>query len=126
MYIYYFYGRLLYATTMKKEQTPLSYFLIFVLLPQLWSCGTSSTSSTSPENQQHTETSYPTLGSIERIDPALDEILMPNVSIEVLAEGFDWPEGPIWVPEHNFLLFSDIPPNRIYRWKEGDSISLYL
>ena len=126
MYIYYSIDNFLYTITMKKELTQWSHFLLFSLLIFIWSCGTNSTSNTSSENQQNIETPYPTLGNIERLDSALNEMLAPNANIEVLAEGFDWSEGPVWVPEHDFLLFSDIPPNRIYQWKEGDSISLYL
>lgn len=110
---------------MKKPSTQLSFLQILSFSLLLSSCGTNSTQNSSDESQNQ-EPSYPTLGSVERLDPALDEIIAPNTDIEVLAEGFDWSEGPVWVPEHDFLLFSDIPPNRIYQWKEGDSISLYL
>lgn len=71
-------------------------------------------------------TTYPNLGSIERLSPKLDELVKPDAKIEILAEGFEWTEGPLWVPEHEMLLFSDIPPNRIYRWREGESTQIYL
>ena len=70
--------------------------------------------------------SYPTLGQIRRDDPALDELLAPDAQIEVLASGFEWSEGPIWVKEGGFLLFSDIPRNSVMRWKEGEGLSLFL
>jgi gluconolactonase len=74
---------------------------------------------------------YPTFGSIERLDPALDKILPPDTKIEKLAEGFDWTEGPVWVQgkkakEAGYLLFSDIPPNSIYKWSEGQGITLFM
>jgi len=69
---------------------------------------------------------YPTLGSIERLDPALDALLSPDAKIEKLAEGFTWAEGPIWVAAKGALLFSDVPENRVYRWKEGEGISVFL
>lgn len=113
---------------MKKQLTRLRHFAFFSFLVYLCSCGsnTNTATTTSTDGQEKTEKSFPTLGSIDRLDPALDEILPANATIEVLAEGFDWSEGPVWVPEHDFLLFSDIPPNRIYQWKEGDSVRLYL
>lgn len=63
---------------------------------------------------------------IERLDPALDRLIAPDVPIEILANGFVWSEGPVWVRAGEFLLFSDIPPNVIYRWKEGDGARPYL
>jgi len=46
--------------------------------------------------------------------------------MEKLAEGFDWSEGPIWMKEGEFLLFSDVPQNVIYRWKEGQAVKEFL
>ena len=69
---------------------------------------------------------YPTLGSIERLDPALDAVLAPDAMIEKLAEGFSWAEGPVWVPAKGALLFSDVPQNRVYCWKESEGISVFL
>ena len=39
----------------------------------------------------------PTVGSIERLDPRLDTLVPPGATIEVLASGFAWSEGPVWV-----------------------------
>ncbi len=69
---------------------------------------------------------YPTVGGFERVDPAFDELVPPDTKIERLAQGFDWSEGPVWVKDGGYLLFSDIPPNTIYKWKEGHGLSLYL
>ncbi len=44
---------------------------------------------------------------------------------ELIASGFDFTEGPVWHP-HGYLLFSDIPARRIYRWSEKDGISVLL
>jgi gluconolactonase len=52
---------------------------------------------------------------IERLDPALDAIVEPGTRIEQIAEGFQFTEGPVWLPE-GALLFSDPNANRIYRW----------
>ena len=41
---------------------------------------------------------YETIGSIERLDPALDAIVPPGAVLEILAEGHEWTEGPVWVP----------------------------
>ncbi len=69
---------------------------------------------------------YPTIGSIESLDPAFDQLVLPDARLEILTEGFEWTEGPVWIPEGGYLLFSDIPPNNIYKWKEGEGRSLFL
>jgi len=69
---------------------------------------------------------YKTIGSIERLDPALDNIISPNAKIEIIADGFDWSEGPLWVEKYGMLLFSDIPPNTIYKWTEEKGKEVYL
>lgn len=67
-----------------------------------------------------------TTGSIEKLDPELDQILSSESALEILGEGYDWSEGPVWVESQNFLLFSDIPPNQIHKWDEESGASLYL
>jgi gluconolactonase len=69
---------------------------------------------------------YPTFGSLERLDPGLDKLLAPDAKLEKLAEGFDWVEGPVWVKKGGFLLFSEIPLNTIYRWKEGQGVTTFM
>jgi len=69
----------------------------------------------------------PTLGRIERLDPALDAIVASDAKMEIIGNGFDWTEGPLWIKaDGGQLLFSDIPPNRILSWKEGRGTQIYL
>ena len=63
---------------------------------------------------------------IERLDPALDRLIAPDAAIEVIGEGYDWTEGPVWIKNGGYLLFSDIPKNAIHRWKQGEGARLYL
>lgn len=67
-----------------------------------------------------------TVGSIERLDPALDGILSPDAKIEVLAEGYTWSEGPVWVESQKMLLYSDVPENIVYKWTEEKGAEVYL
>lgn len=67
-----------------------------------------------------------TLGSIERLDPAFDAIIPKGAAIEVLAGGFDWSEGPVWVKNGGYLLFSDIPKNMIWKWSAKDGLHSFL
>lgn len=65
-------------------------------------------------------------GSIERVDPRFDALVPPDARIEVLAEGFDWAEGPVWIPDGEYVLFSDVPQNVVFKWKEGEGLSEFL
>ena len=67
-----------------------------------------------------------TMGKIERLDPALDAILSPDATTEIIADGFKWSEGPLWVEKEKMLLFSDIPPNTIYKWTPEKGKEVYL
>lgn len=58
--------------------------------------------------------------------PALDAILEPGAPLEVLAEGFTWSEGPVWIADGDYLLFSDVPQNRIHRWSAAEGASVFL
>lgn len=64
--------------------------------------------------------------NIEVYDSSALSIIEPDAVIEVLAEGFRWSEGPLWVDELQVLLFSDVPANKIYRWSEKDGLRVYL
>lgn len=57
--------------------------------------------------------------SIERLDPAFDQLIAPSAKVEKLAEGFTWSEGPTWY--ENSVVFSDVPENIAYQWKEGQT-----
>ncbi len=67
-----------------------------------------------------------TIGSLEVKDPRFYDLISPRAKIEILAEGFEWSEGPVWVPEGGYLLWSDIPTNSIYKWKEGEGATLFM
>ena len=64
--------------------------------------------------------------SIERLDPALDAIIASDARIETLARGFLWSEGPHWRKKGGYLVFSDVPKNTIYKWKDGEGLSVFL
>lgn len=65
-----------------------------------------------------------TPAKITRVDPALDAIVPPGTTIEKLAGGFTFTEGPVWVPE-GYLLFSDPNENVIYRWSPDGQVSVF-
>jgi len=65
-----------------------------------------------------------TAARVRRVDPAIDSIVPANATIEKLADGFLFTEGPVWVPD-GYLLFSDPNANAIYRWSDDDGLSVY-
>ena len=79
-----------------------------------------------PVSESVTSGPLPTIGRIERLDPRVDDIIPPDAVLEILSEGHEWVEGPVWVPALQSILYSDIPNNAIYRWSEGESASLWL
>lgn len=70
--------------------------------------------------------SYRNIGEIERITLSLDSILKPDSRPEIIAEGLDWSEGPLWVEKEQMLLFSDVPGNSVYKWTEDEGKTFYL
>lgn len=70
-----------------------------------------------------------TLGEVVQADPGLAQVLDPAAKIQVVAAGFDWAEGPVWVPEASgpgYLLFSDIPKNSIMKVVPNVGVSLHM
>jgi gluconolactonase len=67
-----------------------------------------------------------TIGKIERLSPELDGIVNPNARIQVLGTGYAWSEGPVWVKSGGFLLFSDVPANTVYQYREGQDVRPFL
>ena len=65
------------------------------------------------------------IGSVERLSPEINKLIDSNAKIEILAEGFEWSEGPIWSTKLNSLLFSDVPNNVIYIWNENNGINVF-
>lgn len=66
------------------------------------------------------------VGTVERFDPALDQLIVPGTQAEIIGEGFDWSEGPVWVESEKMLLFSDVPKNVIYKWTQEKGVETFL
>lgn len=64
--------------------------------------------------------------SFELIDPRFKTLAFPNVHVEKLYTGCRWAEGPAWFAAGRYLVWSDIPNDRIMRWDETDgSVSVF-
>ena len=59
-------------------------------------------------------------------DPRFHKVTLPNVHVEKLYTGCRWAEGPAWFPAGRYLVWSDIPNDRMLRWDETDgSVSVF-
>jgi len=96
--------------------------LILLVTISIWSCKKKQTMDTEAQNQPQPASK----GSIEVVDQALQNVLNVDAPIEVLAEGYSWSEGPLWLPEQKMLIFSDVPKNTIYSWSEEMGAGVYL
>jgi gluconolactonase len=80
-----------------------------------------------PAASDGNQKTYPSMGTIERLDPAFNKLIPTNAVLEQLAGGFAWTEGPVWVrKDGGYLLFSDIPNNRVVKWQEGKGVTDFL
>ena len=73
-----------------------------------------------------TDSNSKMIGTVERLDPSLDALMDSAAKAEIIAEGFEWSEGPVWVAGDSMLLFSDVPTNTIYSWTEKNGKQVYL
>lgn len=65
-------------------------------------------------------------GDVEVLNEAVTDLINPEATLTELGNGYAWSEGPVWVEEHGFLLFSDIPNNIIHKWTPGEGVMPYL
>ena len=65
------------------------------------------------------------IGSVERLSPEIDNLIEKSAKIEILADGFEWSEGPVWSSQLNSVLFSDVPENVIYSWNEDEGLGTF-
>jgi len=96
-------------------------FPLFILFISLLACRNDS-----PKTAVDSDAANKTVGirlidslqgfGYEVLDPSFETFVDTESSIDILASGFQWSEGPVWVPNINSLLFSDVPNNIVYRW----------
>jgi gluconolactonase len=62
--------------------------------------------------------------AVERLAPALDDVVSPGAQLEQVACGFEFTEGPAWSPDGS-LLFSSPNTNAIYRWDPRGAVTVF-
>ncbi len=75
---------------------------------------------------QTRQNSIDSLGNIVRLDDRIDKLIPKDAELEKIVDGFEWVEGPVWNRKEGYLLFSEIPSNSVYKWKEGEGVTLFL
>ncbi|GAO45125.1 SMP-30/gluconolactonase/LRE family protein [Flavihumibacter petaseus] len=65
-------------------------------------------------------------GKIVTVDPAFEKLVPATAKVEILSTGFQWSEGPVWVKDSGYLLFSDVKRNTIFQWRGGSGLSEFL
>ena len=61
---------------------------------------------------------------VDRLDPSIDRIVPALATLDRVATGFKWVEGPVWVTDS--LFFAEIPSNSIRKWMPGQGVSIFL
>ncbi len=64
--------------------------------------------------------------AIEILSEEALQLINPDAEIEVIGSGFTWTEGPLWIADGNYLLFSDIPKNKVFKIDLEGNTSEYL
>jgi len=64
--------------------------------------------------------------SVQVIDNEIYKVIDLGTKIEILANGFTWSEGPLWLPTLQKLIFTDVPENTIYSWDDKHGKQVYL
>src|SRR5579863_5200102 len=65
------------------------------------------------------------MDGIEIRNRSFARYILGNATLETLASGFRWIEGPVWMGDASCLLFQDLPNDRTMRWIEGVGVSVY-
>lgn len=63
---------------------------------------------------------------LDVFDKGLDGLIGPKPKATVLAQGFQWAEGPAWDLENNTLYFTDVPKNEAYSWSAANGLKVFL
>lgn len=65
-------------------------------------------------------------GSIDIIDDAALALIDPTSDLLIRSDGYKWTEGPVWIEDGGYLLFSDIPNNVIMKYQPEAGVSVFL
>ena len=107
---------------MKNKQLP----LVFTFIVVMAACNSQSDKTEKKDSVVTAPAVIESPRHISILDSEGLKLLDTTATIEVIAEGYKWTEGPVYVSDSDYLLFSDVPANRIYKWKQGNGAKIYL
>ncbi|QUS36254.1 SMP-30/gluconolactonase/LRE family protein [Falsirhodobacter algicola] len=58
-------------------------------------------------------------------DPRFRSLVHGTARLDRIATGFTWTEGPVWFGDHDCLIFSDIPSQRLMRWSQTEGLTVF-
>jgi gluconolactonase len=58
-------------------------------------------------------------------NPQFRDLLKPGTTVERLATGAIWSEGPVYFHKDESVIWSDIPSNRLLRWSAKDGMTVW-
>jgi gluconolactonase len=64
------------------------------------------------------------LPEIQILDARFNQIVDEGTSVELIADGMAFTEGCAWIHDGDYLIWSDIPNNRIMRWSESGGVGI--
>src|SRR5260370_7028404 len=62
---------------------------------------------------------------VDRLDASIDTIVPANATMERVATGFTWVEGPIWIPA-GYLMFAEITSNSIRKLTPDATLTIFM
>jgi len=92
-------------------------FLIPVLASLLFACNNAA---------ELTDSSLVNQADVDVLDSNWYKVITVDSAPTMIGEGYDWSEGPLWLKDQQALLFSDVPQNIVYRWREGKGVDTFL
>lgn len=92
----------------------------------LASCGDNQPAQQAEEKKDSAVIAVAENTRIEILDAEALSFIDTTAKVENLASGYEWSEGPLHIADGDYVLFSDVPKNKVYKWKEGEGASLYL
>jgi gluconolactonase len=63
---------------------------------------------------------------LQPLDPQFNTVIGKNAKATILADGFLWSEGPVWIEKYHMFIFSDVKKNVIYKWTAAKGKEIYL
>ncbi|MBE7174450.1 MAG: SMP-30/gluconolactonase/LRE family protein [Williamsia sp.] len=77
-------------------------------------------------NTPSTDSNTQPIATIEWYDSTIAPFIDTTAQVQIIAKGYNWTEGPLWIAKTGTLIFSDVPENTIFQWRPNDTATRYL